>query len=298
VASLPPATGAAWQLDDADALEVLARGELEVRGRLVDASNATLLAQVSLEGVEALCVYKPTAGERPLWDFPNRTLAKREAATYLLSAATGWDVVPPTTLRADGPFGPGSVQWWIHGDPTQEPDDEESGLPLAEPGAGLVDVVAPGRRPEGWLHVVEAMGWDGDRVALVHADDPSLRRMSVLDAVANNADRKGGHILRGADGRVRGVDHGLTFNEDDKLRTVLWGWAGQPLPPEVLEVLERLEADLGSDRNADGELRRGLLDLLDRREVQRTIARVRALIRSARHPRPGGGRPSIPWPAF
>jgi len=277
---------------------VLARGELEIRGRLVDPSNATLLAQVSLDGVEAQCVYKPTAGERPLWDFPNRTLANREAATYLLSAATRWEIVPPTTLRADGPFGPGSVQWWVHGDPALEPDDEESGLPLAEPGAGLVDVVPPGSRPKGWLHVVEAMGWDGDRVALVHANDAALRRMAVLDTVANNADRKGGHILRGADGHVYGVDHGLTFNEDDKLRTVLWGWAGQPLPPEVLEVLERLEADLGSDRNADGELRRGLLDLLDRREVQRTIARVRALIRSARHPRPGGGRPSIPWPAF
>jgi uncharacterized repeat protein (TIGR03843 family) len=294
LASLPPPTGATRQIDEADALEVLARGELEIRGRLVDASNATLLAEVSLEGVEALCVYKPTAGERPLWDFPRRTLGNREVATYLLSAATGWDLVPPTTLRADGPFGPGSVQWWIHGDLAEDRDDEGSGLPLAEPGAGLVDVVPPGRRPEGWLHVVEAMGWDGDRVALVHADDPDLRRMAVLDAVANNADRKGGHILRGADGQVRGVDHGLTFNEDDKLRTVLWGWAGDPLPAEALEVLARLEADL----DGDGELRRGLLDLLERREVQRTLARVGALVRSGRHPRPGGGRPSIPWPAF
>ncbi len=297
MAALPPPDAAAPEpadLDEADALEVLARGELEVRGRLVDASNATLLAEAALDGVEALCVYKPIAGERPLWDFPGRTLAHREVCTFLLSAATGWDLVPPTTLRADGPFGPGSVQWWIHGDPGQEPDDDPSGLPLAEPGAGLVDVVPPGRRPEGWLHVVEAMGWDGDRVALVHADDPDLRRMAVLDAVANNADRKGGHILRGADGRVYGVDHGLTFNEDDKLRTILWGWAGDPLPAEALEVLARLEADL----DGDGPLRRQLLDLLERREVQRTLARVRALIRSGRHPRPGGGRPSIPWPAF
>jgi uncharacterized repeat protein (TIGR03843 family) len=298
VVSLPPPTGAPFELDDADALEVLARGELEVRGRLVDASNATLLAEVRLEGVEALCVYKPTAGERPLWDFPGRTLAKREVATYLLAAATGWELVPPTTLRADGPFGPGSVQWWIHGDPALAPDEAASGLPLAEPGAGLVDVVPPGRRPKGWLHVVEAMGWDGDRVALIHADDPDLRRMAVLDAVANNADRKGGHILRGADGVLRGVDHGLTFNEDDKLRTVLWGWAGEPLTPETLEVLARLEADLGSDREGDCDLRRGLLELLDRGEVQRTLGRVRTLIRSGRHPRPGGGRPSIPWPAF
>jgi uncharacterized repeat protein (TIGR03843 family) len=290
-----PAGAPGPELDVDAALEILARGELEVRGRLVDASNATLLAVAELEGVEAFCVYKPVAGERPLWDFPSRTLAYREVATYVLAAATGWGLVPPTTLRADGPFGPGSVQWWIGGVPGEEPgDDGHGGPPVAEPGAGLVDVVAPGREPKGWLHVVEAVGWDGERVALVHADDPTLRRMAVLDAVANNADRKGGHILRAPGGEVFGVDHGLTFNEDDKLRTVLWGWAGEPLQDDALEVLERLAEDLGGD----GQLRRGLLDLLDRREVQRTLHRVRMLLRSRRHPRPGGGRPSIPWPAF
>jgi uncharacterized repeat protein (TIGR03843 family) len=278
------------EIDEADALEILARGELEVRGRIVDASNATLLAEAELDGVRALCVYKPTAGERPLWDFPTNTLAQREAATYLLSGATGWDLVPPTTLREDGPFGAGSVQWWILGDRSEQ--DEE--MPVAEPGAGLVDVVPPGHRPAGWLDVVEASGWDGERVVLVHADDPDLRRLAVLDAVANNADRKGGHILRSADGRVYGVDHGLTFNEDEKLRTVLWGWAGEPLPQEAVEVLEQLAADLGGD----GALRRALLGLLDRGEVQRTLHRVRRLLTSGRYPRPGGRRPSIPWPAF
>jgi uncharacterized repeat protein (TIGR03843 family) len=299
VTAAPPPAGApdpGPELDADTALEILARGELEVRGRIVDASNATLLAAVELEGVEALCVYKPIAGERPLWDFPGRTLAYREVGTYLLASAAGWDLVPPTTLRADGPFGPGSVQWWVAGAGGDEaPDaDDEVPVPIAEPGAGVVDVVPPGKVPKGWLHVVEAMGWDGERVALAHADDPSLRRMAVLDAVANNADRKGGHILRGADGGIFGVDHGLTFNEDDKLRTVLWGWAGRDLTGEAVDVLERLAGDL----DGDGPLRRGLLDLLDRREVQRTLHRVRMLLRSGRHPRPGGGRPSIPWPAF
>ena len=116
MASLPPPTGAAWQLDDADASRCSPAASWRFAAGSSTPATPTLLAQVSLEGVDALCVYKPTAGERPLWDFPNRTLAKREAATYLLSAATGWGVVPPTTLRADGPFGPGSVQWWIHGD--------------------------------------------------------------------------------------------------------------------------------------------------------------------------------------
>ena len=299
------------ELDESAALDVLARGELEICGRIVDASNATLLAKAELDGVHAFCVYKPMAGERPLWDFPGQTLANREVATYLLSAATGWAVVPPTTLRADAPYGPGSVQWWIAGDgdgsdsqpgDDDEPlategrdqDDDEIPLPLADPGAGLVDVVAPDRRPPGWLEVVEAVGWDGERVALVHADDPALRRMAVLDVVVNNADRKGGHILRGADGHVYGVDNGLTFNEDDKLRTVLWGWAGDQLAGEAVDVLTRLGADLDDD----GPLRRDLLGLLDRREVQRTAHRVRMLLRSRRYPRPGGHRPSIPWPAF
>jgi uncharacterized repeat protein (TIGR03843 family) len=261
------------ELEETDALEILARGDIQVRGRILEASNATLLAQVELEGVRGLCVYKPTAGERPLWDFPGRSLANREAATYLLSSATGWGLVPPTTLRVDGPFGPGSVQWWILGQPrpaATEADDAEDveELAVAEPGAGVVDVVPPNLRPPGWLDVV--------------------------DAVANNADRKGGHILRAGDGRLYGVDHGLTFNEDEKLRTVLWGWAGKPLTPEAVDVLEQLAADLDDD----GPLRRALLGLLDRREVQRTLHRVRRLLTSGRYPRPGGHRPSIPWPAF
>ena len=115
-----------------------------------------------------------------------------------------------------------------------------------------------------------------------------------LDAVINNADRKGGHLLPVASGHVYGVDHGLTFNEDEKLRTVLWGWAGEPLAPDAVEVLSGLAADLDDD----GPLRQGLIGLLERREVQRTAHRVRTLLRSGRHPRPGGRRPSIPWPAF
>jgi uncharacterized repeat protein (TIGR03843 family) len=294
-----PAGESRPELDEADALEILSRGELEVRGRIVEASNATLLAQAELDGVRTLCVYKPTAGERPLWDFPGRTLANREAATYLLSTATGWGLVPPTTLRADGPFGPGSVQWWIlgasHRSTTDGADaDDVEDLTVAEPGAGLVDVVLPNRRPPGWLDVVEASGWDGERVVLVHADDPDLRRLAVLDAVANNADRKGAHILRSGDGRVYGVDHGLTFNEDEKLRTVLWGWAGEPLAEEAVDVLRQLVTDLGGA----GALRQGLLGLLTAEEVQRTLHRVRRLLSSGRHPRPGGRRPSIPWPAF
>ncbi|MFI6519706.1 SCO1664 family protein [Spirillospora sp. NPDC050679] len=95
---------------------LLLRGRLEVEGRLVQASNATLYCSIEDEGVRAACVYKPVAGERPLWDFPDGTLAEREVAAYAVSQAMGWNVVPPTVHR-DGPYGPGMVQLWVEPDP-------------------------------------------------------------------------------------------------------------------------------------------------------------------------------------
>jgi uncharacterized repeat protein (TIGR03843 family) len=280
---------APYVVDEAERIEVLSRGELEVRGRLVDASNATLLADATLEGVSARCVYKPVAGERPLWDFPSRTLARREVAAYVLSSGAGLDVVPVTVLR-DGPFGPGSVQWWV--------DDDEvdvDGDPVAaEPGAGLVDVVPPAQMPAGWRRILDAEGIDGRPVVLAHADDPVLRRMAVFDVVSNNADRKGGHVVRDAAGGVYGVDHGLTFNVDDKLRTVLWGWAGERIPARDRELLGVLARDL----ERGGQVRTALADLLADDEVVRTAERARALVTSGRYPRPTFGRPPIPWPAF
>jgi uncharacterized repeat protein (TIGR03843 family) len=270
-----------------DLLEVLAHGELTVEGRLVDASNATLLALAVLDGVEVACVYKPTAGERPLWDFPESTLGLREVAAYEVSSALGWHLVPPTAWRDAGPFGQGMAQAWV-----TPPDGGEM-----EPGAGLVDVVDRGRTPEGWLEVIEAHGNGGRPVTLVHADDPALRRMCVLDAVINNADRKGGHVLHG---RVLpddvpatyGVDHGVTFSQDEKLRTVLWGWAGTPLDDSMVDDLERLQGDL------DGPLGDRLSELLARHELTRTRRRITRLLREAAYPLPGDGWPSLPWPAF
>lgn len=270
-------------------LDLLSRGELEVRGRLAVASNTTLFAHITRGAIEGHCVYKPIAGERPLWDFPSRTLALRETAAYLLSASAGWAVVPPTVLR-DGPLGPGSVQWWV--------DDgrvDADGDPLVpEPGGGLVDVVAPDRVPRGWRRVLHAEGADGSPVVLAHADDDALRRMAVFDVVANNADRKGGHVLRDASGVVFGVDHGLTFNTDHKLRTVLWGWAGERLPDRDREVLAELVADL----RTDGPLARGLALLLTAEEVRLTLRRAQRLLSAGRHPRPASGHPPIPWPAL
>jgi uncharacterized repeat protein (TIGR03843 family) len=232
-----------------DVLDLLRRAELVVEGRLVDASNATLYCSAALDGTTVAVVYKPVRGERPLWDFPDGTLAGREVAAYLVSAATGWDVVPPTVLR-EGPFGPGMCQLWV--------DVDES----------------------------------VDLAALARSEHPDLRRMAVFDAVVNNADRKGGHLLPRADGRVLGVDHGVCFSAEDKLRTLLWQWRGLPLPEEAVDVLSGLRAQL------EGSLCESLHELLTAREVRATVARVDRLLRTREHPQPSADWPAIPWPPF
>ncbi|MFC5148606.1 SCO1664 family protein [Streptomyces aureoversilis] len=260
--------------------ELLAKGELTVHGRIAEASNAVLYCTVEYAGVSAACVYKPVAGERPLWDFPDGTLAQREVAAYELSEAMGWGLVPPTVLR-DGPYGPGMCQMWI-----DAPEDAEEG---GERLLALVEGAEPG---PGWKAVGPA-DVGGDRTALlVHADDERLRRLAVLDAVINNGDRKGGHLLPAADGRLYAIDHGVTFNADDKLRTLLWGWAGEPLTEEALEALRRLSANL-----ADGSPLAGrLAELITPGEIEALRGRVAELLRTGRHREPSGQWPAIPWP--
>lgn len=96
--------------------EVLATGTIEVIGRVAWSSNAALLVTATAAGEEMLAVYKPRQGERPLWDFPDGTLCRREVATYTASAMLGWDLVPTTVLR-EGPYGIGMVQRFVEHDP-------------------------------------------------------------------------------------------------------------------------------------------------------------------------------------
>ncbi|HEX3899163.1 MAG TPA: SCO1664 family protein [Mycobacteriales bacterium] len=242
-------TAPASELGADEVLRLLREGELSVEGQMIDASNATLYCEVTLDAVHATCVYKPVAGERPLWDFPDGTLAGREVAAYAVSVASGWDVVPPTVMR-DGPYGPGMCQLWI---------DADSSVDLER---------------------------------LVRSPIEPLRRMAVFDAVINNADRKGGHLLPVADGHVYGIDHGVCFSADDKLRTLLWGWRGEPLTDEAMGVLTGLRAELV------GELGETLEELLTLREVEATRRRVNRLLKSGRHPQPSGDWPPMPWPPF
>jgi uncharacterized repeat protein (TIGR03843 family) len=261
-----------------DVLAVLRDGELELEARILPASNVTLVASASLDGKRLRCVYKPVSGERPLWDFPDGSLAGREVAAYLVSELLGWDVVPLTVER-DGPLGPGMVQVWREPDPEQAP----------------VDVVPEGQIPDGYLHVLDAADGEGRPVSLVHEDAPALRRMAVFDAVVNNADRKGGHVLAMADGHRYGVDHGVCFHVDPKLRTVLWGWATLRLQDEDRAGLSRLSGELA---DPGGQLRKDLEPRLSGPEVAALRMRCEDLLDHDRMPLPAGEWPAIPWPAF
>jgi uncharacterized repeat protein (TIGR03843 family) len=229
--------------------EKLIQGELIVTGRLIDASNATLLANCNFGSESFKCIYKPVAGERPLWDFQDGNLASREYAAFLISEMMKLHIVPTTILR-DGPFGMGMVQEWINID---------SRVDLAE---------------------------------YFSEDDPQLRAMALFDAVINNTDRKIGHLLPDEDGKLYGCDHGVTFHQENKLRTVLWQWAGEELSSEELSCLNLLLVNLDS---AEGEVFKSLLTA---DEINALRTRVQELIKTGTFPMPSPDWPAIPWPAF
>nr|WP_281370150.1 SCO1664 family protein [Naumannella cuiyingiana] len=237
---------------------------MTIRGRLTTASNATFLVQVG----DRLAVHKPVRGERPLHDFPDGTLAAREVAAYRLSSLAGFDLVPATVL-VDGPLGPGSLQAWV-----DEADYD------------LVDLISEHDDLAGRLPVMDGFGAADEPVLVVHADDDRLRRLAVFDVVINNADRKGGHILT-REGRVFAVDHGVCFHTQDKLRTVLWGFAGEPLTDEH-------RALVAAARDAAGELS----GLLSAAEVAAVAARAEALLAAGVLPEPAEHRFPFPWPPF
>jgi len=246
---------------------------LTLTGRLLTASNATFVGTVETPDGPVEIVHKPIRGERELWDFPTGTLALREVAAYRVSAAGGFDVVPYTVL-VEGPFGPGSAQRWVEAD--EEIDD-------------LVDVVAPGDLADGWFPVLEGESAEGDAVVVAHADDPRLRTIAVFDALVNNADRKAGHVLRSSadrSGPLLACDHGVSFHVDDKLRTLLWGWAGQPLTTAEQAMVAAALADLDP-----------VAELLAEEEVLALQERGARLLAEGL-PRPPERGPAVPWPLW
>ena len=246
--------------------ELLRGGHIELLGRMVNSSNETFLAELTLGDSQHWAIYKPELGERPLRDFPPG-LHRRERAAYLLSEALGWGVVPPTVVREDAPFGPGSVQLFIEHDPDRH-----------------YFVLLEGAADRAGTAGHEGAPWAGEPVDPGAVVD-QLRRLALFDIVANNADRKAGHVLAGTDGRLWGIDHGLCFAAPFKLRTVMWDFAGEPIQARLVADLEPLAADVPGD----------LADLLHWREADALQARVRQLLAAPWFPEdPTGMR--YPWP--
>jgi uncharacterized repeat protein (TIGR03843 family) len=225
-------------------LELLRRGEMEIKGRMPWSSNGTYLVHLALDEEEGAAVYKPHRGERPLWDYPTG-LYRREVAVYVVSEALGWGLVPETVLRDDGPLGQGSLQRFVPA------HFEEHYFTMLE-------------RPE--LH-------------------DTLKAICLFDLVVNNGDRKSGHCLRGDDGQVWAIDHGLCLHEEPKLRTVIWDFAGQPLPPGRLADVARLAAAPPP----------ALAALLEPAELDALAARAAAVARRRTFPAITSAR-AFPWP--
>lgn len=225
-------------------IELLRHGAVEIEGRFSNSSNATLLVRVELEGTSMPAVYKPEAGERPLWDFP-RGLWRREVAAYELSEHLGLGLVPLTISRDDLPAGPGSLQRFV---------DED---------------------PEHHFFTVREIA----------SNAAVLKALAAFDVVANNSDRKSGHVLL-AEGRLWAIDHGLCFHVDDKLRTVIWDYAGDPLDEQVCAGLERLCSEVPAS----------LFNLLSATEIETTIERAQTLLTFGELPSPNEDAPYPPYP--
>lgn len=239
--------------------------QFEVVGRITDSSNLSYLVSSG----DFQYIYKPISGERELWDFPTGTLALREVAAYLLSEALGWSMVPETFL-AEGPSGVGSFQKWI------SHSDEY-----------IADLFDPAQVPDEFVRIIDGVDETGKPITLAHLTADEVARIAVFDALANNADRKAGHLLVGE--KIWAIDHGVTFHSEFKLRTVLWGWHGQEIPSEILADLDRLRQQ---------DLVAIFGDYLSEDELVALSDRLDELILTKKFAEPSPNWPAIPWPIF
>lgn len=239
---------------DDQLLDILQFGEIEVKGEFLWGSNYTFLTQVTHPNGQLAAVYKPSKGERPLWDFPPSSLAKREAAAYLISEMIGWKMVPPTVYRQEAPFGAGSLQLFINHDPE--------------------------------YHYFRFR----------HEDLQKLGPVVLFDVIINNADRKGSHLLFDEDGQLWLIDHGVCFHTQDKLRTVVWDFAGKPIPENLIETMKTFHAKFNHREGKKSVVSEALTDYLSAFEIRAMASRIERLIEDGCYPAPDPERRHFPWP--
>lgn len=235
-------------------LEILEEGNINVQGEFLWGSNYTFLVQVDLAGDSLAAVYKPTRGERPLWDFPVATLARREAAAFHVSELLGWNLVPPTVYRKKGPMGPGSLQLFIEHDPE--------------------------------YHYFNFSEDDKQR----------LRPVALFDLLINNADRKGSHVLIDAEKKIWLIDHGVCFHVEDKLRTVIWDFAGEPIPEASCAEIGFFHQELSREGESGNQAKKRLAPYLSENEITALAVRAKRLVEGESFPPPSPYRRPYPWP--
>ena len=281
---------------EVDLAATLRSAPLTITGRLLSASNVVFAAVVQGEAAPDMgrvstagpgpggdsapvrCVYKPVAGEKPLWDFPGSVLARHEVAASEICRLMGREFVPLAVWREDGPAGPGVVVAWVD----EAVSDEVGVFPVD----GL---------PAGWLPVLRGTDERDREVLVAHRDTPSLAEIAVFDAIINNSDRKAGHLL-GQGAAVRAIDHGVAFHHEWKLRTVLWGFAGRELTTAQRAMVARVVATVDDPH----ELARSAPSVAMLGELARSgiATRCHELLHSGVFPQPQAGWPVVPWPLW
>ena len=257
-----------------DKLDLLSSGEIEIEGLISDSSNGALKVLVSNSKQYMHAIIKPEVSIRPLWDFPDLDLNNREYATYLLDRALALNYVPETVMRNVEGIGNSLIQEWV-----KESDND------------LIIVKSPEDIPNDYLKVLQGYDELNKLITLAHKDDRDLRNLCLFDLVINNADRKGGHLLMDTDHKMWAIDHGVSWHQESKIRTVLWGWIDIAFNGEDITLLEKAKNVLQAWKEED-------FKYLSQIEIEQAIRRVDELLEINAFPQPGDQWPAVPWPIF
>ncbi|MFM1825561.1 MAG: hypothetical protein RLZZ37_196 [Actinomycetota bacterium] len=254
--------------------DLLLTGDIEIQGLIPESSNGAIKAKIKKNDSEISVIIKPAALIRPLWDFPELDLNNRELATFELSHSLELNLVPLSVSRNIPEIGECLVQEWIE-----------------EVSNQLIIVRSESEIPYYYKKVINGYDELNKLVCLAHEDEENLRKIAIFDLIINNADRKGGHILKDGNGKIWMIDHGLTWHQENKLRTILWGWIGEKFQKEDLQLFEKAKKEIANwieNRN----------DLLSFEEMQAALNRIEVVLQLGKFPEPSKEWPAIPWPIF
>lgn len=253
---------------------LLSTGEIEIEGLIPDSTNGALKLLITNGDEQIAAIAKPDVSIRPLWDFPNMDLNKREYATFLFDRKLELGFVPETVIRDISGIGNALVQHWI-----RETEND------------LIIVQSPDNIPKSYLRVLQGYDELNKLITLAHKDDQDLRKLCLIDLIINNADRKGNHLITDGNNKMWAIDHGVSWHEEPKIRTVLWGWINQEFNDGDMDLLTLAKSTLEDWLAND-------FQYLENSEIECALERLDELVKNKRFPAPGSEWPAVPWPIF